>query len=201
MRDDALATYPPLNTLKRMADNLWIVDGPVTRFGLPWPKFPFPTRMTLVRLSPGALFAHFADKSQTLVAGRDQTGGRGALHCRAEPHSLLVDSGMESRFSRCRRLFRATHQGTGEGAHRLRRSAAANGRRLSMGRGTRHAAGRRQLYDRGRILSRHTYRPVSGPWQILRHRRMSSRYWGKADIAFSRSFALCNNHYVTLKNR
>jgi hypothetical protein len=58
MRDDALATYPPLNTLKRVADNLWIVDGPVIRFGLPWPKFPFPTRMTLVRLSPGALFVH-----------------------------------------------------------------------------------------------------------------------------------------------
>jgi Domain of unknown function (DUF4336) len=58
MRDDTLATYAPLNTLKRVADNLWIVDGPVIRFGFPWPKMPFPTRMTVVRLSAGDLFVH-----------------------------------------------------------------------------------------------------------------------------------------------
>jgi hypothetical protein len=27
MHDDARATYPPLNTLKRVADAVWIVDG------------------------------------------------------------------------------------------------------------------------------------------------------------------------------
>jgi hypothetical protein len=37
MHDDARATYPQLNTLKRVADNVWIVDGPVIRFGIPWP--------------------------------------------------------------------------------------------------------------------------------------------------------------------
>jgi len=56
--DDARATYPPLNTLKRIADNVWIVDGPVIRFGLPWPKFRFPTRMTVIRLGSGELFIH-----------------------------------------------------------------------------------------------------------------------------------------------
>lgn len=50
--------YPPLNTLKPVADNVWIVDGPVIRFGLPWPKMPFPTRMTVVRLAGGNLFLH-----------------------------------------------------------------------------------------------------------------------------------------------
>jgi hypothetical protein len=50
-------TYPPLNTLKRACDNLWIVDGPVIRFGMPWPKMPFPTRMTVVRIA-GDLFIH-----------------------------------------------------------------------------------------------------------------------------------------------
>ena len=49
--------YPPLNTLKPVADGLWIVDGPVIRFGLPWPKMPFPTRMTLIRIE-GGLFIH-----------------------------------------------------------------------------------------------------------------------------------------------
>jgi hypothetical protein len=58
MRDETGATYPPINTLKRVAEDVWIVDGPVIRFGLPWPKFPFPTRMTVVRLASGALLLH-----------------------------------------------------------------------------------------------------------------------------------------------
>ncbi len=58
MPSDALATYPPLNTLKRVADEIWIVDGPVIRFGIPWPKYPFPTRMTAIRLASGDLFIH-----------------------------------------------------------------------------------------------------------------------------------------------
>jgi len=56
--NDARATYPPINTLKRVVDNVWIVDGPVIRFGLPWPKLPFPTRMTIIRLAGGDLFVH-----------------------------------------------------------------------------------------------------------------------------------------------
>jgi Domain of unknown function (DUF4336) len=55
---DARATYPPINTLKRVAEKVWIVDGPVIRFGMPWPKFPFPTRMTVIRLVSGDLFLH-----------------------------------------------------------------------------------------------------------------------------------------------
>ena len=50
--------YAPINTLKPVADNVWIVDGPIIRFGMPWPKMPFPTRMTIVRLDGGALFIH-----------------------------------------------------------------------------------------------------------------------------------------------
>jgi hypothetical protein len=52
------STYPPLGTLKPVAENLWIVDGPIIRFGMPWPKMPFPTRMTVVRLEDGGLFIH-----------------------------------------------------------------------------------------------------------------------------------------------
>ncbi|HTK13203.1 MAG TPA: DUF4336 domain-containing protein [Xanthobacteraceae bacterium] len=51
-------TYPPLNTLKRVAENVWIVDGPLIRFGPPGLKMPFPTRMTVVRLDDGSLFLH-----------------------------------------------------------------------------------------------------------------------------------------------
>jgi hypothetical protein len=55
--DDAQGTYPPLDTPKPVADDIWIVDGPAIRFGLPWPKMPFPTRMTVIRTA-GGLFVH-----------------------------------------------------------------------------------------------------------------------------------------------
>lgn len=58
MSCDSHATYPPLNTLKSITENLWIVDGPLIRFGMPWPKMSFPTRMTVVRLAGGDLFVH-----------------------------------------------------------------------------------------------------------------------------------------------
>ena len=45
--------YPPLNFLKSVTDNVWIVDGPLIRFG----PVPFPTRMTVVRLA-GDLLIH-----------------------------------------------------------------------------------------------------------------------------------------------
>ena len=51
------ATYPPLDTLKPVARDIWVVDGPVIRFGMPWPTMPFPTRMTVIRLA-GGLFIH-----------------------------------------------------------------------------------------------------------------------------------------------
>jgi hypothetical protein len=56
--NDARATYAPIDTLKAVTDDVWIVDGPVIRFGFPWPKMPFPTRMTIVRLLGGGLFVH-----------------------------------------------------------------------------------------------------------------------------------------------
>jgi hypothetical protein len=52
------AIYPPLNTLKPVAENIWVVDGPVIGFGPGPVKMPFPTRMTVIRLSDGALLIH-----------------------------------------------------------------------------------------------------------------------------------------------
>ncbi len=46
-------TYSPLDVLKPVAPDVWIVDGPIIRFGMPWPKLPFPTRMTIVRTDFG----------------------------------------------------------------------------------------------------------------------------------------------------
>lgn len=46
MDQEEQVTYPPLNTLKPVASEVWIVDGPAFRFGFPWPKMLSPTRMT-----------------------------------------------------------------------------------------------------------------------------------------------------------
>ena len=47
-------TYPPLNTLKPVAEDIWLIDGPVIRFlGL-----PFSTRATVVRLEGGGVWVH-----------------------------------------------------------------------------------------------------------------------------------------------
>jgi hypothetical protein len=56
MHDDRI-TYPPLNTLKAIAENVWIVDGPAIGFGPPGLKMRFPTRMTVIRIG-GDLFLH-----------------------------------------------------------------------------------------------------------------------------------------------
>ena len=48
-------TDPPLDTLKPVAGNLWIVDsGPLHAFGL----LPLPVRMSVVRLSDGTVWLH-----------------------------------------------------------------------------------------------------------------------------------------------
>lgn len=51
-------TYPPLNTLKPVCGEIWIVDGPVIEFGPALAKMKFPTRMTIIRLQGGELFIH-----------------------------------------------------------------------------------------------------------------------------------------------
>lgn len=50
--------YSPLDIPKVVAKDVWMVDGPVIRFGMPWPRMPFPTRMTIIRLGGRGLFVH-----------------------------------------------------------------------------------------------------------------------------------------------
>lgn len=46
--------YEPLNTLKPVADSIWVIDGPACRYC----GIPFPTRATVIRLEDGALWVH-----------------------------------------------------------------------------------------------------------------------------------------------
>jgi len=58
MSQDAIALYEPINILKPVAENIWIVDGPIVRMAMYGTRIPFPTRMTIVRLSSGELWCH-----------------------------------------------------------------------------------------------------------------------------------------------
>jgi hypothetical protein len=48
--------YEPLNVLKPVGEDLWVVDGPVIRMAYLGGSIPFPTRMVIVRLRSGDLF-------------------------------------------------------------------------------------------------------------------------------------------------
>lgn len=75
MRDRAYAPYLPLNVLKPVAPDLWIVDGPEIWFGLFGLTLPFPTRMTVVRLPDGALWLHSpTEPSDALAEGLREVG-------------------------------------------------------------------------------------------------------------------------------
>ncbi|WBU57618.1 hypothetical protein [Paracoccus sediminicola] len=49
--------YEPLNRLKPLAEDLWIVDGPRISMNVGPFRTPFPTRMTVIRL-PEGVFLH-----------------------------------------------------------------------------------------------------------------------------------------------
>jgi uncharacterized protein DUF4336 len=48
--------YEPINTLKPVGEDLWVVDGPIVRMAYLGVSIPFPTRMVLIRLTNGGLF-------------------------------------------------------------------------------------------------------------------------------------------------
>ncbi len=63
--------YEPLDTLKPIGPDIWIVDGPHIRFY----GMPFPTRMTIVRLANGGLWVHSPTRpTEDLLAQIDALG-------------------------------------------------------------------------------------------------------------------------------
>lgn len=54
-----MSLYEPINTLKSVAPDIWIADGPEVRMAAPFGgSMPFPTRMTVVRLHDGSMWCH-----------------------------------------------------------------------------------------------------------------------------------------------
>lgn len=78
--------YEPLGVLKPFGDGVWIVDGPVVRMNVLGPRFPFPTRMTVVRLDDGGLFLHSPiEPTSTLI---DQVRALGPVRHLVSPNRL-----------------------------------------------------------------------------------------------------------------
>jgi hypothetical protein len=61
-------TYPPLNTLKRVTEDVWIIDGPPIEFGVGFFKFSFSTRATILRLARRDLLVHSPTPLQPTLA-------------------------------------------------------------------------------------------------------------------------------------
>ena len=55
---DPVPLYHPLNTLKPVADGIWIADGGVVHMNMGILQAPFSTRMTVIRLDAGGLWCH-----------------------------------------------------------------------------------------------------------------------------------------------
>ncbi len=58
MPTSPLSLYEPLQTLKAIGDQIWIVDGPIVALSMYGAAIPFPTRMTIVRLQNQDLWCH-----------------------------------------------------------------------------------------------------------------------------------------------
>lgn len=68
--------YPPLDVPKQLAENVWIVDGPIVQMALFGGKVPFPTRMTIVRLGSGDLWLHSPTEPNPTVFAAVEALGR-----------------------------------------------------------------------------------------------------------------------------
>ena len=59
MADEKLELYEPINTLKPVDRNIWMVDGPIIKMDFPLGiKAPFPTRMVVAKLDGDRLWIH-----------------------------------------------------------------------------------------------------------------------------------------------
>lgn len=78
MFDNAVSLYEPVNTYKRFAEHVGIVDGPLVFMaypGLHFLKIPFPTRMTVVELENGEVLLHSPTSFDERLAGELQAIG------------------------------------------------------------------------------------------------------------------------------
>jgi len=85
---EAASAAPPLNTPKRVTENLWIVEAPPIRPG----GMPLPLRMTVIRLADGGLLLHSPTAyAPGLAAELDALGPVRHLVAPSYAHWMFVD--------------------------------------------------------------------------------------------------------------
>ncbi len=57
-QNHSVSLYHPLNTLKAIGEDIWIVDGGIIDMDIKIGTLPFPTRMTVIRLENDDLWCH-----------------------------------------------------------------------------------------------------------------------------------------------
>jgi hypothetical protein len=83
---ESMELYEPINVLKSVGEDLWVVDGPLVKMSFLGISMPFPTRMVVVRLQSGELFLWSPTK---LVEGlRSQIDGLGPVRHLVSPNKL-----------------------------------------------------------------------------------------------------------------
>jgi len=80
LRENSRDYYAPLNTLKPIGTDIWIVDGPVIGFY----GMPFTTRMTVVRLENGDIFLHSPTRINDAL--RDEVAALGPVKYLISPN-------------------------------------------------------------------------------------------------------------------
>ena len=97
--------YQPLNTLKPVADDIWIADGDVTWMNMGILRAPFSTRMTVIRLQDGGLWCHSPiAPNGALFAAIDALGKPNASTGRRIRHPEQYPQGIRQRTcGRCER--------------------------------------------------------------------------------------------------
>jgi hypothetical protein len=70
MNTEGYEAYAPLDTLKPIAECVWIVDAPEIQYRVGGLSIPCPTRMTVVRLTDGSIWLHSPTKFTNPLAKR-----------------------------------------------------------------------------------------------------------------------------------
>jgi len=86
MNNGGYKPYEPLDTLKPIAECVWIVDAPEIRYRVGGLTIPCPTRMTVLRLIDGSIWLHSPTKFTVALA--KQITELGAVRFIVAPNTL-----------------------------------------------------------------------------------------------------------------
>ncbi|MEZ5800862.1 MAG: hypothetical protein R3D29_10860 [Nitratireductor sp.] len=91
MKTGTYDAYEPQLELQVIDRDIWVVDGPVLYWGYGVPEWPFPTRMTIIRLPQGGLWPHSPVKPNDNLRRGGQGARTGRTHRLAKQDPPCID--------------------------------------------------------------------------------------------------------------